>query len=53
MAWFLDFDCNTFFHILKKLFVDPEPSDFIRTQETFIAAHKGQNPFLEPCFTHI
>ena len=31
MAWFLDFDCVTFFSVLKKLFVDPEPSEFIRT----------------------
>ena len=53
MAWFLDFDADSFFTILRKLFNDPEPSEYIRTQETFINKNREKNPFLEPCFTHM
>jgi len=31
MQWFLDFDPDSFFAILKKVFLEPEPFDFIVT----------------------
>lgn len=52
MQWFLDFDPDSFFAILKKLFNEHEPFDFIMTQDAFIAQHREENPFLEPCYTH-
>lgn len=52
MHWFLDFDPDSFFAILKKVFIDPEPFEFILSQDDFIAKHKADNPFLEPCYAH-
>ena len=52
MHWFLDFDPDSFFTILKKVFVDPEPFEFILSQDEFIAKHKSENPFLEPTYAH-
>ena len=48
----MDFDPDSFFTILKKVFVDPEPFDFILSQDDFIAKHKRENPFLEPTYAH-
>lgn len=52
MQWFLDFDPDSFFAILRKVFNDPEPFEFIMSQDDFIAKHRAENPFLEPCYTH-
>jgi hypothetical protein len=29
MAWFMEFDPESFFTVLSKVFNDPEPADFI------------------------
>lgn len=52
MQWFLDFDPDSFFAILRKVFNEPEPFEFIMSQDDFIAKHKAENPFLEPCYAH-
>jgi hypothetical protein len=52
MEWFLDFDPDSFFAMLKKIFNDPEPYDFITSQDDFIAKNKQNNPLLEPCYAH-
>jgi hypothetical protein len=52
LQWFLDFDPDSFFTVLKKLFTDPEPRGFIDTQDDFLAKNREANPFLEQCYTH-
>lgn len=52
MAWFLEFDPDSFFAILKKIFNDHEPYEFITTQDSFIQKHMEENPFLTPCYDH-
>ena len=52
MQWFLDFDPDSFFAILKKVFTEPEPFDFIMTQDEFLESNKDENPHLQPCYAH-
>ena len=52
MQWFLDFDPDSFFAILKKVFLEPQPFDFIVTQDEFLEANKDENPHLQPCYAH-
>jgi len=40
LAFFLEFDAFTFFEIVKKLFLEHEPYEFIRSQCDFIITHK-------------
>ena len=39
LAFFLSFDPFTFFEVAKKLFLEHEPFEFIRTQCDFITEH--------------
>jgi hypothetical protein len=48
----LDFDPDSFFAMLKKIFNDPEPFEFIRGQDDFIAKNKANNPLLDHCYAH-
>lgn len=52
MRWFLEFDPESFFQVVKKLFIDKEPFDFIRSQGNFIMMHKEDCPQLEMCLSH-
>lgn len=52
MQWFLDFDPDSFFAILKKVFTEPEPFEYIITQDAFLESNKMENPHLLPCYTH-
>ena len=52
LSFFFEFDAHTFFAILKKLFLEHEPFEFIRTQTDFIAKYQHEIVGLEPCMTH-
>ena len=52
LAYFLDFDPFSFFRIVKKLFLEREPFEYIRSQESFIEMYKENVIGLEPCLTH-
>lgn len=47
LAWFLDFDAESFFNVLLKLFINPEPREYITSQDDFLAKNREANPFLE------
>ena len=38
--------------MLKKIFNDPEPFEFIRGQDDFIAKNKANNTLLDHCYAH-
>lgn len=40
MKFFLQFDPFEFFHVVKKLFIEHEPYEYIRTQQAFIDQYK-------------
>jgi hypothetical protein len=52
MSWFLDFDPEAFFSVLKRVFLDTEPQEYISSQHSWIAMYKEEVPGLEPCMTH-
>jgi hypothetical protein len=52
MSWFLDFDPEAFFSVLKRVFLDTEPQEYISSQHSWIAMYKEDVPGLEPCMTH-
>ena len=52
MVFFLDVDPYSFFHIVKKLFLEQEPYEYIRSQQSFIAMYQDQVVGLEACMTH-
>lgn len=52
LSFFFDFDSHTFFDILKKLFLEHEPFEFIRSQCDFITEHQQEIIGLEPCMNH-
>ena len=52
LSFFLDFDPYSFFDILKKLFLEQEPYEYIRTQYDFTQQYKDQVLGLEPCMNH-
>ena len=49
LIFFLDFDPYSFFKILKKLFLEQEPYEYIKSQDMFIKQYKDQVIGLEPC----
>ena len=53
LVWFLQFDPESFFQILKKLYLEQEAYDFIQNQESFVAMYREQVPGLEKCATLI
>ena len=53
MSFFLDFDPHSFLNIVKKLFMEREPYEYIRTQDTFIEMYRDSVVGLdEPCMNH-
>ena len=52
MQEFLKFDADAFFQVLKKVFNDQEPHEYIKSQFTYIEQTKKSNPYLEPCLSH-
>ena len=52
IGFFLDFDPYSFFQVLKKLFLEHEPYDYLRSQTAFVEQYKNQVIGLEPCMTH-
>lgn len=52
MQEFLKFDADAFFQVLKKVFNDQEPHEYIKSQFIYIEQTKKNNPFLEPCLSH-
>ena len=52
MNWFLDFDPEAFLSVLKRVFLDTEPQEYVSSQHSFIAMYKEEVPGLEPCMTH-
>ncbi len=40
MNWFLEFDPETFFKLMKQLFTDQEPYEYIVSQKAFIEMYK-------------
>jgi hypothetical protein len=51
LVWFLQFDPESFFQILKKLYLEQEAYDFIQNQESFVAMYRDSVPGLEVCST--
>ena len=49
LIWFLEFDPESFFMILKKIYLEQEPYDYITNQADFIAMYHAKTPGLEPC----
>ena len=52
MSWFLEFDPHFYFHVLKKLYLEQEPYEYIRSQENFFKMYEDSISGLEPCLTH-
>ena len=52
LRWFLAFDPDQFFKLMKMLFIDPEPYEYIRTQAGFISEYKSKINGLDACMTH-
>ena len=52
MTFFLDFDPYSFFNIVKKLFLEHAPYEFIKSQASFIEMFKDQVVGLEACMSH-
>ena len=49
---FLSFDAEAFFQVLKKVFNDTEPHEYIKSQHQFIESTKNKFSYLEACFDH-
>ena len=52
MNWFLEFDPETFFKLMKQLFTEQEPYEYIVSQKAFIAMYRDQINGLDECMTH-
>jgi hypothetical protein len=52
MQYFLEFDPESFLTIVKKLFVDKEPFEFIQTSVEFLEDNREANPLLKSCANH-
>ena len=51
MSWFLDFDPHSYFDVLKKLYLEPEPYEYIRSQQNFFKMYEDSITGLEPCLS--
>jgi hypothetical protein len=52
MQWFLEFDPDCFFTMLRKIFNDPEPYEFVDSLPEFIEQNRAENPLLGKCHGH-
>jgi hypothetical protein len=52
LTWFLAFDPDCFFKLMKGLFLDQEPYEYITSQEGFIEMYKEKVNGLDACMTH-
>lgn len=52
IVFFLDFDAFSFFDIIKKLFLEQEPYEYLKSQQEFIKQYADKVIGLEPCLTH-
>ena len=52
ISWFLRFDPHEFMQTLKKLFLEQEPYEYIRSQDSFIEMYRDQVAGLEACGPH-
>lgn len=52
LEWFLAFDPDCFFKLMKTLFLDQEPYEYITSQKGFIEMYKDQVNGLDACMTH-
>jgi len=52
MNFYLEFDPYSFLNVVKKLFMEREPYEYIRTQDSFIEMYKDNVAGLEPCMNH-
>ena len=52
MQWFLEFDPDCFFTMLRKIFNDPEPFEFVDSLPDFIEQNRAENPLLGKCHGH-
>jgi hypothetical protein len=52
MSWFLDFDPHSYFHVLQKLYHEPEPYEYIKSQQNFFKMYEDSIQGLEPCLSH-
>ena len=52
MAWFLDFDPHAYFNVLQKLYLEPEPYEYIKSQQNFFKMYEDSIQGLEPCLSH-
>jgi len=52
MGYFLEFDPHSFFQVVKKLFLEQEPFEYINSQASFIEMYRDQVVGLEPCLSH-
>lgn len=53
LGWFLAFDPDCFFKLMKTLFLDQEPYEYIQSQHGFIEMYKDSINGLDACMTHI
>ena len=51
MSWFLEFDPHSYFHVLQKLYLEPEPYEYIRSQQNFFKMYEDSISGLEPCLS--
>lgn len=52
LKWFLEFDPDSFFKLIKMLYLTQEPFEYLTTQGTFIEMYKEKIGGLEPCMDH-
>ena len=52
LAWFLEFDPDCFFKLMKTLFLDQEPYEYIQSQKGFIEMYRDTVQGLDACMTH-
>lgn len=52
LNWSLEFDPDTFFKLMKALFIEQEPYEYIVSQKAFIEMYKDQINGLDECMTH-
>ena len=52
LKWFLDFDPDCFFKLMKIIFLEDDPYEYIASQHSFIEMYKDSIKGLEQCMTH-
>ena len=52
MFWFIDFDPDCYFQLMKLLFTQQEVYEFLTSQKGFIDMYSGKVAGLEQCFDH-